>query len=201
MPFVKPREGPSPHARPALDTEWEEPYRRRAARGDREAMGELLRRYQARVFGFVVRLVGRPAEACEVTQEVFVQALRAQHRLDPRRPFRPWLFKIALNVCRNHRRAGARREQAKPIPERADALWRQADASAEERVQARQQEQQVECYLLRLTEKDRELLLLRFVEDNGYRDLAAIYGLPVSVLKMRVHRAIRRLRVVAERHR
>ena len=84
----------------------------RARGGDREALGALLGAYQDRVFSLIRRWVFRDDHAAELTQETFVRAFTSIGRFELGRPFRPWLFKIAIHVCKNYGRAAARRERS-----------------------------------------------------------------------------------------
>ncbi len=177
--------------------EWERELRQRAHRGDTDAFGELLRQYQSRVYSLVRRLVARESEAAELTQEVFLQAFKSRHRFDADRPFRPWLIKIAINVCRNHRRASARREYPTDLPDSAEAMWATAFPDGEDHAARQETARSLNLALQRVSADDRALLLLRFCESLNYEELRSVYARPQSVLKMRVHRAVKRLRAAA----
>ena len=168
----------------------------RARQGDSDAFGELLGLYQASVFSFVRRLVGRYDEAVEVAQEAFLQAFKSCGRFQFDRPLRPWLFKIALNVCRNHLRSTARRELPfETLPE-AQPLWQEAAQDAEQRL-VRQTDLDLLARLLAdLSPDERALLVLRFREEMSYDDLGHVFSLPQAVLKMRLCRLLKRLRAL-----
>ena len=178
---------------------WERERIARSAAGDIEAFGELLASYQSRVFSLVARWVGRPDEAHELTQETFLIAYRERERFDAKRPFRPWLFKIAVNVCRNHMRRHARREQPQVMATQSESLWRLAEASPEESASSTEEAARVIAALGSLSADDRGILLLRFREDLGYAELAQVTGRPQALLKVRVHRALKRLRQAMEK--
>ncbi|MER3415990.1 MAG: RNA polymerase sigma factor [Gemmataceae bacterium] len=80
--------------------------------GDAQAMTELVRRYQAQVFGICLRLVNDRQEAEDLAQEVFWRVFRSLRRWDTRRPLKPWILAIAVNRCRT---ALARRKR-RPMP-------------------------------------------------------------------------------------
>ena len=73
----------------------------RAAQGDREAFGGLVKCHQAGVYNVAYRMLGECREAEDAAQETFLRAYRAIRTLDPQRPPGPWLKKIAVNVCLN----------------------------------------------------------------------------------------------------
>src|SRR6185295_7777087 len=70
-------------------------------RGDREAFGRLVQRYQGRLFGLVLMMVRQPAGAEEVTQDCFVRACTHLDHYDDTRPFYPWLASIAVRLAQN----------------------------------------------------------------------------------------------------
>jgi RNA polymerase sigma-70 factor (ECF subfamily) len=71
----------------------------RCRKQDVEAFGKFVDAYQARVFGFVKRMVSNADEAADVTQEVFIRAYQSFARFDGRSSVRTWLFRIANNLC------------------------------------------------------------------------------------------------------
>jgi RNA polymerase sigma-70 factor, ECF subfamily len=77
-------------------------------RGDREAFGHLVRRYQGRLFGLVLMMVRDRAGAEEVAQDAFVRAFTHFERYDARQPFYPWLATIAVRLAQNWLRARGR---------------------------------------------------------------------------------------------
>ena len=76
----------------------------RAQRGEPAAFGELVNRYMQRAYFAALGLVGSPDEALDLSQEAFARAFRARGRLDPERPFFPWLYQIIRRLCFNHSR-------------------------------------------------------------------------------------------------
>jgi RNA polymerase sigma-70 factor (ECF subfamily) len=73
-------------------------------RGDREAFGYLVRKYQGRLFGLVLMMLRQPPGAEEVTQDAFVRAFLHIDQYDEHRPFYPWLASIAVRLAQNWRR-------------------------------------------------------------------------------------------------
>ena len=73
---------------------------RRCLRGEDDAIGALVRRFQAEVYGLCVRLLNHRHDAEDVTQEVFLRVFRSLRGWDPQRPLKPWVMGIAVNRCR-----------------------------------------------------------------------------------------------------
>ena len=91
-------------AEEALPAEMAEVSRlvRLTLRGDRAAFEQIILRYESRVMTLAVRLLGSRDDAPDAAQEVFLRAFKYLHRVDTRKPLEPWLFRIAINVCREN---------------------------------------------------------------------------------------------------
>lgn len=90
----------------------EQEWIRRAQGGDAEAFAALVRLHQEGVYGFCLRMTGRREDALDLTSEAFLRAYRSLAGFDVTQPFRPWLLRIAANLCRDHLRA----RQQHPAP-------------------------------------------------------------------------------------
>jgi RNA polymerase sigma-70 factor (ECF subfamily) len=73
---------------------------RQTAQGNRDALEVLVRRYASPLLTFIRRMVGDEHRSEELFQEVFLSVWRNRHQYDEEKPFRPWLYQIALNRCR-----------------------------------------------------------------------------------------------------
>jgi len=162
----------------------------RSQKGDREAYGRIVGRYQVRVYNLMVRMTGNPAVSEELAQEAFLRAYENIHRFDTGRRFLPWIMCIAANLARNHLKSARRRE----IPAPVDDRFGDGGAPAEDRMVERDRLSRVERALMALPLKYRLPLVLKHVEGMSYKEIKETTGLPVRVLKMRVHRARKRLR-------
>src|SRR3712207_6722600 len=90
----------------------------RARRGDAEAFGELVVRYQTSAFNVCYRILHEWAEAEDMTQETFLRARDRLQSFDEERPFGPWIRRVAANVCLNHLEA---QKRTVPLDEERDA--------------------------------------------------------------------------------
>jgi RNA polymerase sigma-70 factor, ECF subfamily len=152
--------------------------------------------FQDRLYAFVLRLTGGPADAEEITQDAFVRAYRALETYPPERrralALRPWLYRIALNLARNRRRrgrlvtvpldGGPREVAADPGGRPAAVL----DRSERARTLAR--------LIAELPLRYRAAVILRHVEGLGYAEIADALSQPVGTAKANVHRGLARLR-------
>ena len=160
----------------------------RARGGDDASFGLLVERYYPRLLRYAIRMLGGRADAEEAVQDAFVRAHRSLPHYEERSRFGPWVFQILVNRCRTLGAQRRRRERtfvpfdgqsgATPAPGTVELQW-QVD---------------VQGALMRLAPDAREALLLKFVEDRSYEDMADLTGVGVSALKMRVKRAREQLR-------
>jgi RNA polymerase sigma-70 factor (ECF subfamily) len=165
-----------------VDDEWV-----RAARaGDRTAFSALVRHHQRSLYRYLLRMVGRPEEAMELTQETFVRAWQGLPQWQPDARFRTWLFTIGSNAALDVLR---RRRTVEFVP--LDDVFEAAHPGAgpERQAQATQEVRRLEAALARLTPEHREILLLREVEDMSYEEIARVLGLTEGTVKSRLARA------------
>jgi len=163
----------------------------RVLAGDTGAYAVIVARYRAHYGRYAVRMLGSREDAEEALQDAFVRAYRSLARCDDPERFAPWFFRILANRCRT---AGTRRGRRERTFVNDDiALMGASEDHPAERAAWREE---LERALQQLDEDQREAFLLKHVEDLGYEDMAAITGVGVSALKMRVKRACERLRVL-----
>jgi RNA polymerase sigma-70 factor (ECF subfamily) len=165
--------------------------------GEREAFDHFVRRHQASVFRFARAALNDPDDAEDVLQETFVGAWRSAGNFRSEGTVRGWLFGIARNVIRHQRR---RRSGEPERFESLDALGERAGWGADEDPerwleQARRRDA-LAAALAALSPDDREILVLRDLEDVSGEETAELLGLSLAAMKSRLHRA--RLRLAAE---
>jgi RNA polymerase sigma-70 factor (ECF subfamily) len=166
----------------------------RARRGELDAFEALVRRYEATAVR-VASVVCGSAGAEDAVQEGFIRAFRALDRFDERRPFRPWLLRIVVNVAKNRVRTEQRHAQlVLRAPNQPDTA---ADAGLDG-VLAAERRAAVANALARLPERDRVVLACRFFEGMGEREIATTLGVRPGTVKSRLSRAMARLRVELE---
>ncbi len=163
---------------------------RAAQAGDREAFGELVERFERSVYATALRRSGNHVEAQELTQEVFVQALRKIGQLREPECFGGWLRTIANRLAINRRtRSGPVSPTDRETLE-AVCLEHQtplANALANER------QRQVRAGLDRLGELDRETLVAFYVQGQSLIEMSTAFDSPVGTIKRRLHVARKRL--------
>jgi RNA polymerase sigma-70 factor (ECF subfamily) len=160
-----------------------------ARRGDTNAFAQLVHRYRDRHARFATRLLGDPDDAEDVLQSAFVRAFRHLDRCDDPARFGAWLHRIVVNECRTHATRRGHRE-AKMVRDEL-VMGGIANAAPDEDVVLRQT---IDEAVAALPLDQREAFLMKHVEGLEYEEMAELTGAGVSALKMRVKRAIERLR-------
>lgn len=161
-------------------------------RGDLAAFGELVARHRTSLERCAYQMLGSLEEAEDALQDTLLRAYRAIGRCEQPERFRAWTLSILTNRCRTRlgrhqlivrdATASAAIERA-AVPDASDgASWRE----------------EIERALTSLSPDHREAFLLRHVEDLSYAEIAALTGVSVPALKMRVSRACERLRTLLE---
>ena len=167
----------------------------RAQRGERAAFGELVTRYMRRAYFTALGLVGNHDDALDLSQEAFARAFRARARIDPERPFFPWLYQIIRRLCFNHTRdqRSRRLELEKAGSWLTDATMGRRPPSPDQAAERAELREQVAGAIERLAERDRETLVLREFEALRYREIAELLGIPIGTVMSRLYRARRSL--------
>ena len=159
-------------------------------RQDYEVFSKIVDAYQARVFGFVRRMVKNEEDALDVTQEVFIKAYRNMARFDGRCSLRTWLFRIAHNLCIDRARRAKRAPVETSIEPRhiddeplefPDNRW-----DPERIALSVELSSVIDCAIEGMSEKLRTVLLLHDKEDLGYDEIAVTIDVPVGTVKSRL---------------
>jgi RNA polymerase sigma-70 factor, ECF subfamily len=164
-------------------------------RGEREAaFSELLARYERRVYAVCYRQLGNHADAEDAAQDTFVHLARRAHQFRGDSKLSTFVYRIAVNACRDAQRKQARRPQT-PV---ADVTQAQADAgltpdTAADEVTGRETALQVQAALDQLDDLSQTLIVLCAIEGYSYPEASEILDLPVGTIKSRVFRARARL--------
>ena len=163
--------------------------------GDIESFAGLVRRHQDTCARFAVRMLGSRVDADDVLQSAFMRAFRGLPGCKDPEHFGGWLYQIVVNECRTYASRQRRREQRFPTASAAieGAVAPGADEEADVDVGGH-----IERALSTLPTEQREAFLLKHVEEMTYEEMAALTGVSVSALKMRVKRACDTMRALLD---
>lgn len=168
--------------------------------GDEASWQAFIEAYERRIYSYLYRLEGHEADALDLTQEVFYRAWRSIKTFRAGERVLPWLFQIARNTqIERHRRKQLPRFS---IEEAQDDVGFEVPTEARGPVQQAELNESAEAVqraLLRLPDDYREAVVLRFVEDLPYEEIAQIQGVAVGTAKSRVFRAKEQLAALLAR--
>jgi RNA polymerase sigma-70 factor (ECF subfamily) len=168
--------------------------------GKPAAFGELVCRYQDRLYNAVLRVMNNPDDALDVVQEAFVNAYQSLSTFKGDAEFYTWLYRIAFNAAISHkrRRAPASLESGGRNGEPVDP----ADPSESSRpgaaLERSEDEAAVHAGLAKLSVEHRAVLVLKDIEGMKYEQIAEVIGVPVGTVRSRIHRARLELRNLLE---
>jgi RNA polymerase sigma-70 factor (ECF subfamily) len=165
---------------------------RRAAAGQAAAWDELVERYGRRLYNLAYQFAGDPAEAEDLTQEIFIRLYQALGRYRGDVPLAAWALTLSRNLCIDHYRRNRRLRRSTQLSEAMLEVMPAADdpAAAAER---RQRLEAVYGALEEMTEAAAVVVLLRDLQGLSYEETAAALELPLGTVKSRLNRARREL--------
>lgn len=162
-----------------------------AAAGDREAFGQLYERYSIRVFRHAYFLTTDLDLAEDMTAQTFLNALQAIPRYESRGvPFLAWLLRIAGNLAINYHKS--QKNKGSPLPETLEAPA--SFYSPEQSCEATLDGQRVWQEVRKLPYEQRQVLVMRFIDDLAYPEIAGVLGKSVGAVRVIQFRALSSLR-------
>lgn len=172
-------------------------------KGRKEALSELIRRYERELYSYLRRFVGDATLAEDIFQNTFLQVYQKAKQFEQGRAVRPWLYAIATNLAIDALRRAARRPAAsleRPIEsaryEAVSSLLQSLPGPGKEPLEALEEKERAELVqqaFLQLPEPLRAVVLLAYFRGLKYREIADILGIPVGTVKSRLHVALKRL--------
>lgn len=152
------------------------------------AYEELMRRYQRTVFNVCARYLGNERDADDVCQEVMLKVLHGLKSFEGKAKFKTWLYSITYNECITQYRKEKRKKRL------FDALSLESLEEAQEPEEPLASRGGLDRWLVHVNPVDREILVLRFVAELEFQEIADIMRMGLSATKMRYKRALEKLR-------
>lgn len=177
------------------DRELDQELVERVQRGDKQAFGLLVQKYQRKLGRLLSRMIRDQSEVEDVVQEAFVKAYRALPNFRGDSAFYTWLYRIGINTAKNYLVAMGRRPQVVTEIEVEDA--ENYDSGAELRttdtpeteLMSKQVAQTVNDTVAALPEELRTAITLREIEGLSYEEIASLMGCPIGTVRSRIFRA------------
>jgi RNA polymerase sigma-70 factor, ECF subfamily len=165
--------------------------------GDAESFNQLILRWERPIYALAYRVIGREEDARDVCQETFLRAFRALPGFKGQAKFSSWIYRIALNLCRDWIRR-QRRAPVMQMPEGVDpgelVAERGPVESIEDLVGRRQLSEVVEEAMALLPEEQRTAIILKEYHGMTFQEIADMQGCPLSTVKTRLYQGLTVLR-------
>ncbi len=175
--------------------------------GDQTAFNLLVWRWEKPLFNFTYKYVGDAHLAQDLVQETFVRVLRSIQGYEHRGAFSTWLYRIAVNLCKDHLRkrripmVSLHDYYTTPSGERVYVQERVADqrAASDEAVAAARRKELVRRLLAGLPDEQRIVILMKEYQGLKFREIAEVLDEPEGTVKARLYRGLRTMREQLER--
>lgn len=166
---------------------------KKTLRGDRRAFEELMRKYEKKIFSFVVRMVRNEDTAVDLTQDFFFKIFTVLEKYNFEYKFSTWAYRICYNLVIDHiRKNQAQVDSLDDETVSSRDMLDSDNVSREDGFKALAREE-TRDYVWRVVDeiplKFRELILLRYIQDLKYEEIAEITSLPVGTVKNRIFKA------------
>ena len=184
-----------------MDQDQEQEIIGRVLGGDRSAFAGLVEKYQGPIFNLAYRMTGSREDADDLTQEIFIRAYQQLQRFDQSKKYFTWLYTVGINLIRNHLKKNARNVSHLAVADHALRQQSQGnegnergegDALSDDRMI------KLEKIIQTLPVDLREAIILKFIQDLTFEELANVTGDSVSAVKMRIYRGLEKMRQMME---
>lgn len=159
----------------------------RTRRGEAEAYGQLVERYQTSVLNVCYRLMGERQAAEDQAQEAFVRAYRRLETFQIDRPFGPWIRRVAANLCLNAIKGAGPDHQ--PLEEEHDLPGERSWIDPERAQQQRERSEVVHAALHSLPPHQRAAIELRHYQELSYQEIGRALGWTLNEVRTNLYRA------------
>ena len=171
--------------------------------GRRDAFGDLVSRYQNRLYNAAVRLVDSPEDAADVVQDSFLNAFQSLHTFKGDAEFFTWLYRIAFNTAISLKRK-KRAVASLDVSRNGEHSLEPDDPSEYVRpgaaLEKTEEETLLHDALARLSEEHRDVLVMKDIDGLKYEEIAEVMGVPIGTIRSRLHRARLELRDLLAPH-
>lgn len=172
----------------------------RTQRGDKDAFGELVKRYYKNIYNLAYRMTSNREDSMDVTQEVLYRAYRAIDSFESNKPFLPWIYRITWNICADRGRKIGRTPSQESLDGDSLEILRLSSSSPTPEISAEQNELKdiLDWAISQLGDGYRELVVMFHLEALSIKEIAEITGMKETVIKNRLYRGRQTLRKILQ---
>lgn len=171
-----------------------------AQNGDIDAFGELVQKYQKRIYELAYRFTHHPEDAADLCQEIFLKAFNALGKFENKSTFYTWIYQIAKNRCIDYSRRRSGRYDVSFVEEISpdDSLFQShySEDQASRRLEQVELETEIKNAIEQLSPRQKQVFVLRHYEGLALREIADTLGLRVGSVKAHLFNATRKLRIL-----
>ena len=171
----------------------------RALTGDAEAFGELVRRWERRIFALTYGMLGREEDARDATQETFLSAFRNLRNFRGEAKVSSWLHRIAVNQCISRQRRSKVRGESALEEEHETSIATPLSHSPVHVVEGRQETAAVRRAINSLPVELRQVVVMKEFEELTFREISEALDLPLSTVKSRLYTGLKQLQMRLEK--
>lgn len=164
----------------------------RMADGDQAAFEVLIHRYHGPLLGYLERHLYNRERAEDFVQETFLRLIRQLKKGRLPEQIRPWLYRVALNLCRDYWKSLGFQNEKQQIAETPDR--RDEGPSVVEIYERQETRKEILMLLHELGELQKEIIILRFYQDLKLHEISEIMEIPLSTVKTNLYQGLKRLR-------
>lgn len=176
-----------------MDKEQELALVRDCQKGDRQALGQLVRGFERPVYNAAFRILGNPEDAADVTQTTFLKLFGHLDEFDARFRLFSWIYRITVNEAIDQLN---RRKRFEPIEEAPPSDGDDSESSLAQH----QLSHEIQAVLMELSEEYRTVMVLRYFTECSYRQIGEILQIPEKTVKSRLFTARQRMKCRLEDH-
>lgn len=158
--------------------------------GDKKAYAHIINEYKNPLYATILRMTRNPQTAQDFVQEAFIKIYEQLPKYDGKGSFKSWLYRVAINFCIDEFRKKS--YQIKQAELQDDQLVN--ESHPEVIFLKKEQSRQLEKLIATLPELERMILLLRYVNELSYTEIADLLHIPLSDVRNKLHRAKKKMR-------
>jgi RNA polymerase sigma-70 factor (ECF subfamily) len=159
--------------------------------GNRKAFEELVLKYQKEIYFLAYRMVLNKEDAADVVQEIFVQVFRKIHQFHSFSTFKTWLYRVAINQCKNFLRTLKKNRESAPVE---DYVVTDPNDSQLDLLLKNEKVDLISETIEKLPKKQKAVLILRTYQELSYKEIAEIVGGSVNSAKVNFYHAIENIK-------
>ena len=159
--------------------------------GEQQAFNKLVMLYQNRIYNLVFNYLKHPEEAKDTTQDIFITVHRTIGSLKDITKFKSWLYQVAINHCRNRYKSLKRKGffSSYSIDDPESFLQLSSGETPEKKAESRDMINIVREEIAKMPEQEKEIIVLRDIQELSYEEISSILDLPLGTVKSRLNRA------------